>query len=248
MSHFTWRQAYFFLLLLVRLTHEAGSATTSPTDHIELERPGWISWIERPWTTRYFIAALPSNDWRYIKEAAIRDNAKSGQKFFDWQEFFTPATLPNVKPDPASGEHSLSVVVIDFDKNGLVVSPHSHQGSLRGRLNRLLRVGLSEGEAMNDRYFELASLFTGIGDASTHWAPAFCNGYQRPDPATVKSEDYLYGKYFKPTGYAPLFGCREWAYQLYDNERPYIDVTSYEPTSKGKPPKPYIRKRPAIPY
>ena len=134
------------------------------------------------------------------------------------------------------------MVVIDFEQDGFVTTTHSHKGPLRGRLNQMRRLGLSEGDATSDRFFDIAHWFTGLGDASTHWAPAFCEGNQQPDAVMVRSDLYLYGKLFKPNDLDPLFGCREWAYQLYDNDRPYIDVTSYEPTTKGKPPKPYIRE------
>lgn len=113
---------------------------------------------------------------------------------------------------------------------------------LRGRMNQLRHLGLSDGDGLEDRFYGIAHWFTGIGDASTHWAPAFCAPDQQPNALNVKSEAYLYGKLFKPNGLSPLFGCREWAYQLHDDERPYIDVTSYEPTSKGKPPHGQIRE------
>jgi hypothetical protein len=242
MNVFSPRSRQFFFLVLCCLLH-LGCAQAEPLSSTAVAmRPGWITWIERPWSTRYFIQVDTTDGWDYSKKMAIRDNAKQGQKFFNWQEFFFPSVQLTVKPDPASGEQSLSVVVIDFDKDGRVVSPHTHAGSLWGRLNQLQRLGLSEGDALNDRYFGLAYWFTGIGDSSTHWAPAFCTLDQRPDAAMVKSDGYLYGKSFTPNGYAPLFGCREWAYQLYDNDRPYIDVTSYEPTGKGKPPIGYIRE------
>lgn len=240
MPCFAWSKISVSILLVALQLQIANAAPLLPTSLAE--RSGWITWIDRPWNTRYFIVVDTADGWDYKKYMAIRDNAKPGQKFFDWQEFFLPINRFTIKPDPAMGEQSLSAVIINFENDGRVISPNTHKGQLRGRLNQVLRLGLSEGDGISDRYFDLAHWFTGIGDASTHWAPAFCNGDQQPDAAMVKSDTYLYGKLFKPNGYAPLFGCREWAYQLYDNERPYIDVTSYEPTSKGKPPKGYIRE------
>jgi hypothetical protein len=52
----------------------------------------------------------------------------------------------------------------------------------------------------------------------------------------------LYGKLFKPDEFSTTFGCREWAYQLYDDARPYIDVTSYVPKGKTFEHGTYIRE------
>lgn len=245
--------AFNFFLSLVRgficcllWVHTAGMAQT-PSTTTEPDRSGRITWIERPWSTRYFIYAEPESDWSISKEAAKEANSKQAnrapqRRFFTWEELFDPSHLVKLKVPDLSGNPNLAVVVVSFDKDGMVTSPHTGGKPLKGRINRLRDLGLSDGEGSDDRFYYMADWFTGIGDASTHWAPAFCSLDHRPDAAMVKSDTYLYGKFFKPNGYAPLFGCREWAYQLYDSERPYIDVTSYEPTSKGKPPKGYIRE------
>ncbi len=227
-------------------THTAGMAQTPPTTPVQ-ERPGDLTWIERPWNARYFIYVEPEIDWNLTKEVSTESNAKRLSKkptrrFFTWAELFDLDHLVKTKVPDASGNPNLAVVMVAFDHGGMVTSPNNRGKPLKGRINRLGDLGLSDGEALDDRFYYMAHWFTGIGDPSTDWAPAFCSVNQQPDAAMVKSDTYLYGKLFKPNGYSPLFGCREWAYQLYDNERPYIDVTSYEPTSKGKPPKGYIRE------
>ncbi|MDE2593398.1 MAG: hypothetical protein KGL57_04100 [Burkholderiales bacterium] len=196
---------------------------------------------------RYFIYVAPESEWGSTKRASITQNAKQSdrsprRRFFSWEELFDLTYLVETKVPDLFGNPNLAVVAVSFDKDGMVTSPHTKGKPLKGRLNRLRDLGLSDGEGLDDRFYYMADWFTGIGDASTHWAPAFCSLDHRPDPAMVKSESYLYGKLFKPFPHTPLFGCREWAYQLYDSERPYIDVTSYELASKGKQPKGYIRE------
>jgi hypothetical protein len=52
---------------------------------------------------------------------------------------------------------------------------------------------------------------------------------------------YLYGSLFKADEYSTTFGCREWASQLYDPARPYIDVTSYVPVARSTSYESFIR-------
>ena len=124
----------------------------------------------------------------------------------------------------------------------VVSTANTHSNRLRGRLNQLRKLALSAGDAPTDRVYPLAIWFTGIADASTDWAPGFCSTDQQPDAAQVKSDGYLYGALFKESEYQPTFGCREWAAQLYDKRRPYIDVTSYVREGKVYPKYTYIRE------
>lgn len=226
--------------------HVSGMAQT-PSAATEQERSGRLTWIGRPWNMRYFIYVEAERGWNSTKRAAIAQNAKQAsreakRRFFNWEELFDPTYLVKTKAPDLLGNPNLAVVVLSFDQDGMVTSPHSSGKPIRGRINQLRYLGLSDGEGLEDRFFGVAEWFTGIGDASTHWAPAFCGNNQMPDVLSVKSDSYLYGKLFKPYPHTPLFGCREWAYQLHDSERPYIDVTSYELGAKGKPLKGNIRE------
>jgi len=196
---------------------------------------------------RYFIYVESERGWDSAKRAAIAHNAKQGsreskRRFFFWEELFEPSHLVKTNAPDLFGNPNFAVVVLSFDQDGRVTSPHSRGKPLRGRINRLRSLGLSDGEGLEDRLYYMADWFTGIGDASTHWAPAFCHQDHLPNVLNVKSDEYLYGKLFKPHSFTPLFGCREWAYQLYDSDHPYIDVTSYELGPRGKPSRGYIRE------
>ena len=208
----------------------------------EIKRDGAHTWIERPWDVRYFLNFEQSFIWEHGKSRAIEANAKPKQRYFYWEEFFYPKTVITFKPSEYFGEQKFAVVALEFDKQGFLTSPTSHSGTLRGRINQRLYLTLSTGDALTDRQFNLSHWFTGIGDTSTDWAPAFCKVDQRPDAAQVKSDGYLYGALFKVHESVPAFGCREWAYQLYNDERPYIDVTSYIREGKVYPKYTYIRE------
>lgn len=190
------------------------------------ERRATRVWIERPWTMRYFIAV--TQRWPTIRKVATEFNAKQkpGQAL-GWQEIFEPvAAIPIANP-PAPGLDRLSVVVVEFDEQGKVTTPHSHGGLLRGRLSRLQYITLSSGDGQLDAQYDLGHWFTGLGEVSTDWAPGLCGLKESPSPFSKTDIYYLYGPKFQLNEYSATFGCREWAYQLYDGERPYIDVTSY---------------------
>lgn len=195
---------------------------------------GTHAWIERSWEMRYFL--MVTGDWRIAKKGAIRRNgkAKPGDTWRNWEQVFNPVTeFRTTKPSAASND-PLSVITIEFDRQGWVTTPNTHNGPLRGRLNQLLSIKLSSGEGPTNIQYDLGHWFLGLGDVSTDWAPGLCITKNIPTPFAQTDEYYLYGPKFKLDEFSTTFGCREWAYQLYDPDRPYIDVTSYIPKSKDK--------------
>jgi hypothetical protein len=154
--------------------------------------------------------------------------------------FKPAAVLPS--PDDPTVDDPFGVVPINFDKDGFATTTHDEAARLRGRINRIRSVVLSMGDAPGTPRYLIGFWFTGLGDVSTHWAPAICASNQTPDAAQVRSDGYLYGRLFKPHAQSTTFGCREWAHQLYDPERPYIDVTSYVPKDEYFPDGSYVRE------
>ena len=202
------------------------------------ERRGTHVWIERPWTMRYVLAIVPA--WPNAKKVAIKANARAKPgRSLSWEEVFEPVAAIPI-PGESGSRANLSVVVIEFDEHGIVTTSNTHASPLRGRLNRIESVVLSAGEGATDSQYHLGFWFTGVGDASTHWAPGICALKEQPSPFSQTDTDYLYGPKFEINEFGPTFGCREWAYQLYDDERPYIDVTSYVRVGKIYPRHTYI--------
>ena len=204
-------------------------------------RPGSHIWIERQWEARYVLFVTDADTWDRSRTRAARSNAELGQTYFFWKEFFN-ATAGIAPPIGSTLQEALAIVPIEFDQQGWVLTSNSHAGPLRGRINRLQYLTLSSGDDPGTRNSDLGVWFTGLGDGSTEWAPGLCRVDHKPDPAMVRSDIYLYGRLFKPDEFSTTFGCREWAYQLYDRERPYIDVTSYVPKGETYPHGSYIRE------
>jgi hypothetical protein len=219
-------------LLLICGSSFSQQSETAPTPAKASQRRASQVWIDRPWELRYFLFVTDS--WSTIRDGVARRAQKSGGTWKDWESVFEPGASIAIRNPLSPRTDRFSIVAIDFDKTGAVATTHTHQGPLRGRLNQLVTITLSSGDAIGDPQYDLGHWFLGLGDVSTDWAPALCKTDQQPDAAQIKSDGYLYGSKFKVDKYSTTFGCREWAYQLYDSSRPYIDVTSYVLKTKDK--------------
>lgn len=203
-------------------------------------RRGSHVWIERPWDFRYVVVVQPYDFFQRAQARAARLNRSAPPGAFRWEEFFDAIRLHG-SSDNARGLGDLSITKIEFDRDGTVRSPNRHSQPLRGRINRLRAVVLSAGDEPSDRVFDLGEWFIGIGDASTHFAPSICDSSEMKDPAGVgDGSSYRYGPRFTHPELTGTFGCREWAFQLYEPDRPYIDVTSHV-LKRGSPPDAFIR-------
>jgi hypothetical protein len=222
----------FALCIFASVAQAQSPARTSPQ-----ESP----WINRPWGMRYVLYITDKGGWESALRVAKKINAEPGQKYFMWESLFKPLTTFPTPQSIGTIERGFSVVPIEFDQSGKVTTPNTSPAPLQGKLTTNLDIDLVDGEDQSRKDYNLGIWFTGLGDVSTHWAPALCSLRQQPDAATVRSSLYLYGKLFKVDPYSITFGCREWAYQLYDDSRPYIDVTSYVPKDEFYPHGTYIR-------
>lgn len=189
-----------------------------------------IEWLGRPWELRYILYV--SDHWSITAENAQERREKAGIKMLDrdwWELLFEPQAFFPSRDKWAQPEDGLSAVVIEFDRDGKVKTPHAAGASLYGKIDRILDVTLSEGGDVNKPRYDLGFWFMGLGDVSTHWAPGLCKASEMPNPfaKTELGTGYLYGPKFEPSPIFATFGCREWAYQLQHPNRPYIDITSY---------------------
>lgn len=212
-------------LLCALCLHAGAIYAQSSADKSRQESP----WIDRPWDFRYVLYIKGLGSWESSQRVATKLNAEPNRKYFSWSALFQPVHEIPVVQLKATLEPAFSVVPIEFDKAGNVTTKNTSLTPLRGKLRKTLSIVLVDGEDRNRPYSVLGEWFTGLGDVSTHWAPALCDGNEVPDAVTVRFDTYLYGSLFKAHAQSKTFGCREWAYQLYDDSRPYIDLTSYVP-------------------
>ena len=188
-----------------------------------------LEWLGRPWELRYVIYVDDGWDstWRAARRAS--DKASNADLNREWPLLFRPQFFFQSRDKWARPGDGLSAVVIEFDQDGKVRTTHEAAVPLYGKIDRLLNLTLSEGGDVKEPRYDLGFWFMGLGDVSTHWAPGLCVASAMPNTfaKTELGTGYLYGPRFKPYPHSPTFGCREWAYQLQNPNRPYIDITSY---------------------
>ena len=214
------------------------------------DRPSRIDWVLRPWEMRYFIYVESAGSWQHLQKLAAERNQKSMKDFFSWKQFFEAQTVLRIphwelaqKPEKAKYPEDLAVVVIEFNKDGWVTTPNSFGKPLRGRLNTLSPGGyivLSPGDALTDPVGSLGDWFIGLNeDTADGVTPALCSSDSIYEPMRPSQEYYVYGNQYqvkKSWSSTPPFQCREWAWQMHEADRPYIDVTSYVPIEIRKSP------------
>ncbi len=162
----TWRVLPFVLLLWPLA---ASAESTQP------ERSPINTWIERPWEVRYFMQIKQPRRWEFLQQLAAKKNAHEKEIHQSWQILFNPThivRIPNWSTGNPEYPHDRAVVVIEFDKEGFATTPNSDNLLLRGRLNEIRRIVLSD--EPSGKVYELAHWFTGQDeDTPMEVVPAF---------------------------------------------------------------------------
>ena len=188
-----------------------------------------------------YIGGNWENAKRFEKEYSERIGSQALDR--NGKSLFDATQIVRANDDEIYASDEISVLVIEFDKHGKVITPNAFAKPLYGRIGEDMRVTLAEGDSGMDWQFDFGHLFLGLGSASTHWAPSVCLVDQMPSLFSKNDASYLYGPKFEINGSVLTVGCREWAYQIKNARRPYIDVTNYtfkrfDPSGPGA----YIRK------
>jgi hypothetical protein len=182
-------------------------------------------WIERPWEIRYFLHVSSTMSMQNAADLA-KELKQKGQADLPLHLAFKPQVSIDVQvPWRLSGHDAFSSVAIAFERSGKVSTHNTENKPLQGRLNQqrwIMLVG------DNPPRYDLGIWYMGRDGNDAHMVPAICASDETPSPFSSKNENYRYHPRFKSSEVKGGFGCREWAYQLYDPERPYIDATSYE--------------------
>ncbi|MYN06954.1 hypothetical protein [Pseudoduganella aquatica] len=207
----------------------------------EETRPAY-TWINKDWNIRYVIFVGNEDSMRDRMHAVhgenlAREQGKRNSVYLFYEELFDLTSTFKV-----AGQESLGVLLLAFDKTGLVTTANVHSVQLTGKLTEIDALVLlvnGNGDRLN-RPFYFADWRQVPG--ADYISPAVCAG----------DDQGRYGPRWQATfHYSGNFGCREWTAQLYDQDRPYIDVTSYQDrhvyiaehvgwSRFGDPPKPVI--------
>jgi hypothetical protein len=185
----------------------------------DLRESGLRVWIPRPWEYRYvLIVNKPSAFPRRAKK--FQDEMQSGElNITQPYPIFQDVHTIRIRPAEGFNEGAVGMLLIEFNRQGEVLTPHTGPAGLKGHINRLGYVVLAAGNGANDRQFDIANWYTGRSSEELIYTPALCSLYDLQD---------RYVKGFKPYSLEGAFGCREWGYYLKSEQHPYIDVTAYE--------------------
>lgn len=200
---------------------------------IESENDALISWIDREWEYRYIL--IVDFDWKIMQGLVQEDWTKKPLDVANQNVagYFNPTMVlvPAETGLPNASERA--VLRLDIARDRTVQTKTLRGKTVEARLNRLRGIVLApKGEAPPSFTIDIGTLFLGAYyTADPAYSPSICTD------TDMKADPRLNGRYqkkFKADSEYPLhgingnFGCREWAAQLYDSFRPYIDVTSYE--------------------
>jgi len=219
-------KAILFFLFLIPVVSYAGNVVVS-------ENSRFVSWIDRDLDYRYLLVV--ENGWGMMQKLEQASWVKNPKGIANQQieGHFNPSLIliPESKEFPGWGERA--VLRLDVARNQTVHIPTLQGKVVELKLNQLERIVLApKGESPPSFTIRFGQLFFGAPYAADpSYSPSICTGVDMQTDPNFKgryqnkfkadSEYYLMGE----DGY---FGCREWAAQLYDENRPYIDVTSYE--------------------
>lgn len=169
--------------------------------------------LERPWEIRYVLLIEAMDDFVADAEEAAKLNEKSrpdrlGRRSLNGAVLFKPTARFSVQ-----GQREIGVVPVVFNRSGEVRNPDSLNGykAWRTWAGRIVLTAPSQPKTQ----YGIAWWSQGIpGDIS--FSPAVCD----------ITDDWRYEDSWTKGAIGDV-GCREWTAQLYQRERPYIDVTTY---------------------
>lgn len=219
----------------------AGNPIDSPNDP-------FITWIDREWEYRYLLVV--EGRWKGMQKKQQDDWIKRPAHVANQQiEGHFDPTLQLIPPSEAMvNQDERNVLRLDVARDRTVLQPTLQGKTVEARLNDLRDIVLAaKGESSPSFTINFGTLFLGTyAAADPAYSPSICTNLD------LETDTRYPGRYLKGykadsdegrSGHKGYFGCREWAAQLYDRDRPYIDVTSYEwgpdfdkPEKKGKYP------------
>jgi len=200
---------------------------------IESEKDPLISWINREWEYRYLLVVR--NGWEGIQKLVQREWIKKPLNIANQNiaGHFNPLFILIPESTVFPGWGMRPVLRLDITPDGTIQTATLQGKVVEAKLNRLEGIVLSpKGEFPPSFTIDFGTLFLGAPYAADpSYSPSICSTLD------MEADSHFTGRYQKKfkadsdsllRGFEGYFGCREWAAQLYDENRPYIDVTSYE--------------------
>lgn len=225
----------------------------------QVSMPAWSqpsemakTWIERPWAYRYLLYTDDPRSWEFSRkdhEKEVKENSDKAFKYpVELPVYFEPqwTLVPHIPDDDEeSRRSSLHIVRLDITKDRAIQQKPLNGDQLWARLDGYGDIVLTPSETNPAYLVGFGEFFMGSPEApDSRYSPTICSTTH--GDTVPPDQGGRYGRSSKNDTWSTegIFGCREWAAQLYDPNRPYIDVTSYEmvpdydkaPDKKGRRP------------
>lgn len=207
------------LALLLAGAVLAAATTNAPLPPMADAAPTTPRWISRQWEFRYILRVdrpftfLTAEEYFKKPQTSERKQPRSFEGAFG-----TTATI-QVRPDAPNNDGAVSIQVIEFDPYGLVRTSSMTGRKLTVQISSDFDIYFSGGPGPDDPLMRVAHLEVDPHGDETEYMPAICSDVDM---------NARYKRAFKASGAAGNFGCREWGYQLRNNDYPYIDITSHQ--------------------
>lgn len=219
-----------FLALITASSHAAGETSSK-------ELPA------RNWNIKYILWAENASLARTMHELSIKNSskldAKSDRKYSDIRAILKYEPVVTTRDGK-----KISLLLLRFDPAGEVISGLLYGKKLSGYWSTTQHLGILEPDSSPQKLYFLGFWReNSFGPEGEALLPAVCTA---SDMILYKMNIRSKNEYFGN------IGCREWTAQLYDPQRPYIDITTYYPDGSGyvgsimgwsrfsDPPKPVI--------
>lgn len=179
-----------------------------------------LTWIDVRWSIRYLLfvdtVAGKAESVRLAKRNNLLDATKKKQFIYlNSQEL-----LPTTNLVAAPNAETITTALLSFDEAGRLITNDRRLRGFAGKLSELGHVVLVRPNVNHTKPYDLVYWAQGIPGNSS-FGPSPC----------IFLDKIRYEDDWKTGDYPGDFGCREWTAQLFNDERPYIDVTTY--TKRG---------------
>lgn len=224
------KTSVFAACLLAVLCTVTSTVFARPEDVPEIPS---MAWIDRPWEYRYLLYVDETRTFgRHRKEQDSRegDSKEGGPRIARMPGPFAANWLVQRGLDYKGNPDLLAVVRLDIKKDRTITTPNDWGVELKARLNWYEYIVLAPNQLKPEKIIKFGDFFMGSFAASdTAYSPSICNLSFGDNvlPAPLEQSGRYVEKDYDPISHG-YFGCREWTAQLYEPERPYIDVSSYE--------------------
>lgn len=175
-------------------------------------------WYPHAWGIRYILMTGIADGTRAYRPIAHQRNIDILQGKIDSLYLTADDLFPVHREFPTPKAATLGLQVIEFRPDGSVITPNLGSIPLTAKRSLLESLVLVPEGTDDKRYLPFYLAEWSYVPGSDNVSPAVCNG----------TDELRYLDSWNPEKSGSNFGCREWTAQLYNESRPYIDVTSYQ--------------------